>query len=329
MKLGKVKHTIVDRSIVKNLKHTRKEVLEKPGVGVDAARIEMETGSTIVTAIATVAGKDRFGMDLAIHRAVNNVYVKGGRPIGVSLAITFPEFAEEARLKEVMERANIVCAQLGIDIIGGHTTVLKAVKEMVITVSAIGEAAVSNEEYKVDRSQTKDADIVLTKWVGMEATILLTNAKMQELNTRYTKTFLEGGSRLYEHLSLKPEMDAIKEESYLFLHDVGEGGIFGALWELGEYLHAGMEVNLKNIPMKQETVEVCDFYDLNPYMLQSGGSMLIVTKAAGKLIDKLEQAGIKAAVIGHLTDGNDRIVKNEDETRFIEPFRFDEIYKAL
>ncbi len=329
MKLGKVKHTIVDRSIVKNLKHTRKEVMEKPGVGVDAARIQLGGTNTAVTAIATVAGKDRFVMDLAIHRAVNNIYVKGAKPIGVSLAITFPEFAEEARLKEVMERANIVCGQLGIDIIGGHTTVLKAVKEMVITVSAIGEAILCNEEYKIDRSQMKDAEIVLTKWVGMEATVLLTNAKMEELKTRYTKTFLDGGSRLYEQLSLKPEMEAIKEEPYLFLHDVAEGGIFGALWEIGEYLHAGMEVNLKNIPMKQETVEVCDFFDLNPYMLQSGGSMLIVTKAAGRLMDKLEQAGIKASVIGHLTEGNDRIVKNEDEIRFIEPFRFDEIYKVL
>ena len=39
--------------------------------------------------------------------------------------------------------------------------------------------------------------------------------------------------------------------------------------------------------------------------------------------------GISAAVIGKTTQGNDRIITNEEETRYLEPAREDELYKVL
>lgn len=43
------------------------------------------------------------------------------------------------------------------------------------------------------------------------------------------------------------------------MHDVTEGGIFGALWEMAEASGVGLEIDLKKIPLRQETVEVCEF----------------------------------------------------------------------
>ena len=44
------------------------------------------------------------------------------------------------------------------------------------------------------------------------------------------------------------------------MHDVTEGGIFGALWEMAEASGVGLEIDLKKIPIRQETVEVCEFF---------------------------------------------------------------------
>ena len=46
------------------------------------------------------------------------------------------------------------------------------------------------------------------------------------------------------------------------------------------------------------------------------------------LLKALKEAGIPAAVIGRITDSNDRILINEEETRFLEPNRVDEYEKA-
>ena len=47
------------------------------------------------------------------------------------------------------------------------------------------------------------------------------------------------------------------------------------------------------------------------------------------LVRVLEESGIHAAVIGKVTEGNDRVVTNGEETRFLEPPKTDQLYKAL
>jgi len=91
----------------------------------------------------------------------------------------------------------------------------------------------------------------------------------------------------------------------------------------------GLEVDLKKILLKQETVEICEFYDINPYMLISSGCMLIITDHANQLVDELNANGITAAVIGRITEGNARVIINEEERRFLEPPKSDELYKVM
>jgi hydrogenase maturation factor len=134
---------------------------------------------------------------------------------------------------------------------------------------------------------------------------------------------------MIEYISVVPDAAVARAVGVTSMHDVTEGGIFGALWEIAAASKVGLEVDLKKILLKQETVEICEFYDLNPYMLISSGSMLIVTDHANQLVDRLKAEGIAAAVIGRITEGNDRIIINEDERRFLEPPKSDELYKVM
>ena len=113
------------------------------------------------------------------------------------------------------------------------------------------------------------------------------------------------------------------------MHDVTEGGIYGALWEVAESTGVGLEIDLKKIPIRQETIEICEFFELNPYELISSGSLLMVTDDGLGLVRNLEKEGIPAAVIGRICEGNDRVVINDDEKRFLEPPKSDELYKAI
>ena len=64
-------------------------------------------------------------------------------------------------------------------------------------------------------------------------------------------------------------------------------------------------------------------------MLISGGCLLMVTDKANFLVESLREEGIEAAVIGRIKEGNDRLVKNNDELRFLEPSQSDELYKVI
>ena len=47
----------------------------------------------------------------------------------------------------------------------------------------------------------------------------------------------------------------------------------------------------------------------------------MITDDGENLVEQLRQNGIKSDVIGQITKGNDRVIVNEDETRYLEPPR--------
>ena len=101
----------------------------------------------------------------------------------------------------------------------------------------------------------------------------------------------------------------------------------GAIWELAEGAGTGLTVDLKKLPLRQETVEVCECCNINPYELKSGGCVVMTSEDGCGLVAALEAGGIPAVVVGRLTDSNDRIILNEDEVRYMDRPRTDEIYK--
>jgi hydrogenase maturation factor len=113
------------------------------------------------------------------------------------------------------------------------------------------------------------------------------------------------------------------------VHDVSSGGIFAALWEMAERAGTGLSVDLKKIPIRQETIEVCEYLEVNPYLLTSGGALLIACDNEEKIIAPLNEIGINAVAIGFLNDGNDRVIVNGDEKRFLELPQADEIHRIL
>ena len=88
-------------------------------------------------------------------------------------------------------------------------------------------------------------------------------------------------------LSVIPEAATAVKSGVGAMHDVTEGGIFGALWELAEASGVGLEIELKKIPLKQETVEICEFFGINPYELISSGVMLMAAKDGNRLVMEL------------------------------------------
>ena len=89
----------------------------------------------------------------------------------------------------------------------------------------------------------------------------------------------------------------------------------------------GLDVDLKKIPIRQETVEVCEQFGLNPYLLMSSGAMLIGTEQGEILVRKLQEAGIPGTVIGQAVEGSSRILRNGEEIRYLDRPQSDELYK--
>lgn len=323
MKMGKVSESVLKRSILKEIKTKRDEIIIGAGIGEDCAILALEEGEIFITSTDTTTMSDKEMGEHAVHHSVNNLATAGAEPVGISVSMLLPERAREASIKRMMEQMQEVCTKLKIQIIGGHTEITDAVVRPVLTITGIGkakkESCLSTKEIKVGQ------DIVMSKWLGLEGTSLLAKEREEELLTKYPKHLVEEAKTFDRFLSIVPEAATAIKSGVSAMHDASEGGIFGALWEMAEGAGVGLEVDLKKLPIKQETVEVSEFFGINPYVLLSGGSLLMITDNGHDLVKELEKQDIKATVVGKITEGNDRIVINDEERRFLELPKSDEI----
>ena len=327
MKVGKIPESVLKRSVFKQIHTKRSEVLLGAGVGEDCAAVKLAEDEMFVMSTDPITGTATDIGNLAIHITLNDLASAGAEPVGVLLTILLPENSEEAVLKKTMAQIETACAEANVQIMGGHTEVTKAVNQPLINVCGVGKAKVGK---LVSTAGAKVGDdIIVTKWIGLEGTSIIAKEKEQELLSRYPAQLVEAAKNFDKYLSVLPEAASAVKSGVSAMHDVTEGGIFGALWEMAEASGVGLEIDLKKIPVKQETIEVCEFFGINPYELISSGSMLMAAPDGNTLVRELEKQGIHAAVVGKAVAGNDRVLMNEDETRFLEPPKTDELYKVV
>lgn len=326
MKIGKVPENVLKRSVFKQIHKRRPEVVLGAGVGEDCAAIKLAADETLVLSTDPITGTAKDIGKLAIQVTVNDLASSGAEPIGVLLTVLLPESIREIKLRQMMEQVEEACAKVGVQVMGGHTEVTSVVNQPVITVCGVGK--VKDGKIISTGGARPGMDILVTKWIGIEGTSIIAKEQEEQLLTRFAAPFVERAKELDVYLSVLSEAAVAVRSGVSAMHDVTEGGIFGALWEMAEASGVGLEIDIKKIPIRQETVEICEFFGINPYQLISSGCMLMAAKDGNLLVRELEKEGIPATIIGKATEGNDRVLLNDDERRFLEPPKTDELYKV-
>ena len=113
------------------------------------------------------------------------------------------------------------------------------------------------------------------------------------------------------------------------MHDITEGGVLGAAWEMAEASGLGIEIFRDSIPIRNITQELCKFYNLNPLRLISSGSMLIACANDSEIVKELTKLGIQATTIGRFTEEKDKFIIDDLGSEILLPPISDEIYKII
>lgn len=314
MKVGKVPENVLKRSVLKQIKSKNEQVKTGAGVGADCA--VFACGDRYVAACMQAAViKTPADIRYTVLKAAGGVACQGAEPVMAHLSLMLPADMEESLLKQYMAEADAAAAQLGIELCGGHTEVTRAVAFPCVTVQVTGQ---TEKKILKPGGARCGQDIVVSKWIGLEGSARLAEKYEDKLLSRYPAHMIAEAAAFKQYLSIIPEAATAMQSNVGAMHDVSGGGIFAALWELAESAGVGLTIDLKKIPVRQETIEICEFFGINPYELLSGGSLLMTTEDGEMLVQKLAEVQIPATVIGRITDSHDRIVINEEEMRFLE-----------
>lgn len=336
MKMGKVPVNVLKRTVIRaleeeNLNQETKymDLLSKAGVGADAALLRLAVDEEIVVSTNVYECPHSQFAAMAVYKAVNNIASSFSVATAITVSFALPERFREIKLKEYMEKILAAARECRVQVVAGDTKTYNGVCVPILTITALGVKGPKEDNIKTEDDQIADCDLVVSKWIGMEGAYLIATEKEEELSERYPDSMIEAVKRLSQKISVLGEAATAGKSGVIAMHDLSEGGILGALYEFAQYHHVGLEVDIKKIPVKQEIIEICEYYGCNPYALRSGGSLLMAAKNGTKLVDDLKSQGICAAVIGRTTKSNDMVIYNAEEKRFLDRPQPDEIYEVL
>lgn len=316
MKTGSLSERYLKKAIIKNIVKPDKKVETGVALGNDFSVSDIE--DTLVTS-------DGVGLSpaIAFMKALNNFCCSFGTCLYARIVMMFPTTVKESELSRYMSIFQKLATQEGIQIVGGDSKVLSQIDSPLFSVTLFGNGS---DTYKTQKKEVKPGfDIVSVGACGMLGTNLLLETEKTKLQDRFAQSFLNQAEFEEKELSISKVCQTVKEENLIqtgricYAHDVSEGGIYQALWQVGEWINKGIMIENQDILIRQETIEICEALDLNPYQIDGAGCLLLVCEKGRIVSDTLQKKGFEAKVIGKVTQGKERLVTiTESDIRKLE-----------
>ncbi|MDP4090460.1 MAG: AIR synthase family protein [Bacillota bacterium] len=322
MKSGKLNWDDLKNIIEGNTGVIRPEVVVHSGVGEDCAVINFGEYDCVLSTDPITGAGENMGR-LAVNINCNDVASSGVEPLGIMVTILAPEGTLVEEIKDLMREIGEESRRLGIEILGGHTEVTSAVNRMIVSCTVIG---MGRKGKVVATGGARDGDdIIVTKYLALEGTSIIVNDMEDKVRDVLSTEELEEARGFVNMLSVVAEGRIAGEYGVNSMHDITEGGVLGALWEVAEASGTGFEVMYEKMPIRPAALKVCEHLNIDPLKFISSGSMLITAPKGEELVTLLKKAGINAAVIGKITEGRGIMIKDGIEME-IEPPQRDELF---
>jgi len=330
-KTGKVPSDVLRRLVFNRLGVPTDRVLSGPGVGEDAAVIDMGDRVLVAKGDPITGAEGNIGW-LSVHINANDIASTGARPLWFVCIALLPEGADESLLEGIMDDIHAACTEVGASLVGGHTETTPGLDRPILAGFMMGEA---EKDGYVTTGGAKPGDmIILTKGAGIEGTAVIANDLRDHLMGKVDDSVVERGAAMIRWISVVPEaMKAVEAGSPSSLHDPTEGGLINGLWEMAEAAEVGLRVERASIPVPDETRLICGALGVDPLRLLGSGALIITAQPseAEKIMEALKEEGIKASVIGEvkpLSEGRGLVDEAGTHT-LIEAVEQDEIYRIL
>jgi hydrogenase expression/formation protein HypE len=303
-----------------------KDLVVAPGIGVDVGVTESRGRYLVCSSDPITGAGERIGWH-AVNVSANDVATSGIMPDALSVVSLFPSKTPISEIKALMKEIDSTARDLGIAVAGGHTEITPGLKRSVIVVTCFG----SGDRFVTAADAKAGDSILMTKAAGIEGTAIL---------SRLSKTrALVGGKTAREGSMLIGKLSVLKEARTAFstwkvhaMHDVTEGGVLGAVFEMSLASHLGFEVEKDLVPVEESTRRISEALSIDPLKLIGSGSLLISCSKEDEdeVRTAVEKEGIKCTKIGSFVSSERRrVLSVRGKFQAVKSSIEDELWRVL
>ncbi len=328
---GKIPAKLLNDIVFKNLGIKRKEIIVGPKAGIDGAVLELGDKNLIVSMDPVSGAFEKIGW-LAVNVNANDVATFGVEPSFMFSCILLPENADSKLIEDISSQIHKAAKEVGIAIVGGHCESTIGLNKPIVVGCVLG---ITDKKKYVTANGAKPGDnIILTKSAGIEGTAILATDKEKILKEEIELNTIKNAKKFYKEISVvKDALTAFQTGGVHAMHDPTEGGIIGGIHEIADASKVGVRIIKKKIQIRAETSAICKYFRIDPLQLISSGALLISAspKYTSEIMEKLENKGIQAKVIGKFLDNPKLriiVLENGKERVLMRP-KADQLWKAI
>ncbi|MFW5986567.1 MAG: AIR synthase family protein [Halanaerobiales bacterium] len=330
MKAGKMSFDELRDVILDNIKNkhiNNDEVLVPTGIGEDSAVIDFGDEVLVVSSDPITGAVENAGY-IAVHVACNDIAATGARPFGIQVILLLPPSLSREDTSRIMREIDDTAEEINVAVLGGHTEVLDTISKPLIIITALGKAG--KDEYVRTGGACEGDQLVVTKGLGIEGTYILASDFADVLRRKGVKEEVLSVARDYgKKLSVLPEALIARELGISAMHDITEGGLYGAVWEMALASEKGFRLDMDKVEATFETEEICGALSVDPAGLISSGSLLIASSDADILIAELSEQGILAFSVGEIIAEGYKIRQKDGFIQEMSEPPEDELWRLL
>ncbi len=238
---------------------------------------------------------------LAVHGTINDLAMRGARPLCLSLGLILEEGLPLADLERIIISIGKASQDSGVPIVTGDTKVVPRTKadKIFINTSGIGIVA-DGVEISATRAQAGDKIILSGSMGDHGITIMTRRAGIALAGNLQSDT-------MALHTLVKGLLSGLPAGSIHTLRDPTRGGVATSLCEIAGSSGLMIEIEEQRILVRPEVRAACEILGLDPLYLANEGKCLAVVAPEiaeqALAIMRTCPEGREAAIIGTVTPG--------------------------
>ncbi|MGH9320059.1 MAG: AIR synthase family protein [Vicinamibacteria bacterium] len=304
-----------------------------PAVGEDAAAIDRGDHYLLLAADPITFLPERIGW-YAVQVNANDIAAMGGKPQYFLSTLLLPSGkATDEMAREILYDIASACRDLGCLAVGGHTEVTSGIDRPIVAGAMVGE--VEKEKLLTSGGARPGDMILLTKGIAIEATAILAQERAREIRESFGDEFQKKAAAFLVNpgLSVVPaSIAAVETGGVTAMHDVTEGGLANALWEVADASGVGMVVSESEIPRFWESTRIAERFEMNLLGAIGSGALVLTVpeRETDAFILSMSAKGSEAFVVGRVVnrDQGVSLMRGTDSWE-LPRFTTDEVSRVL
>lgn len=292
--------------------YNRPEVRVAPAFGVDVSVVDLPNGLSMALTSDPLSLIPSLGLQesawLSVHLMANDMATTGCAPMYGQFVLNLPTSLSESDFAEYWNHIHRFCSDIQLSITGGHTGTIEGQNSTIAGGGTMITVA-PKEKILVSKNAEKGDLILATKQCAISSSAILAMNFPQTVQSKLGKEIYHEACRLfYKTSSLTEGLAAARlnasEPCVTAMHDVTEGGMLGAVYEMAAASGKGARIYNHRLPIGDVQNEICQLFSIDPRYTIGAGSMIMTVKKGfeNKIITDLEHHDIDCRVIGEITE---------------------------